>query len=69
MTSPAIPAWDKIPAGAGTGPVHFALCLDGVVQQVMATNVQTASLLLANPTIIRCKEDAEVGMTVEQVTY
>lgn len=69
MTQPAIPTWDTIPAGSGTGPVYFALCIDGVVQQVMTTNIQTASLLLANPTIVRCKETAEVGMTVEDVLY
>lgn len=65
----AVPAWDRIPAGADPGKVAFALVLDGVVQQVMTTNVQTASLLLENPQIVRCKDDAEPGMTVEQAAF
>jgi hypothetical protein len=65
----AIPSWEKIGPGQETGKVSFALVLDGVVQQVMTTNVQTASLLLENPQIIRCKDDAEAGMTVEEAAF
>jgi len=52
----AIPAWTKV-----------TLILDGVVQQVMKVNVQTASLLLENPQIVRCKDEAEAGQTAEEV--
>ena len=62
----AIPAWSRIEVGAEPGTVAFALCLDGVVQQIMKTNVQTAALLLENPQFILCKDDAEPGQTTEE---
>ena len=61
-----IPTWERIGSGEGPAQIAFALVLDGIVQQIMSTNVATASLLLEGPQIIRCKDDAEVGMTVEQ---
>ena len=64
----AIPAWTKISAGEEPGIISFALILDGIVQQVMRVNVATASLLLENPIIARCKDDAEVGQTAEEVS-
>jgi hypothetical protein len=63
----AIPAWTKVTAGEEPGIISFALILDGVVQQVMKVNVQTASLLLENPQIVRCKDEAEAGQTAEEV--
>ena len=63
----SIPAWSRVVVGAEPGVVSFALCLDGVVQQVMKVNVQTASLLLENPQIVRCKDEAEAGQTAEEV--
>jgi hypothetical protein len=63
----AIPAWTKISAGEEQGTVSFALILDGVVQQIMKTNVATASLLLEGPQIVRCKDDAIAGQTAEEV--
>jgi hypothetical protein len=48
-------------------PKPFALILDGVVQQIMKTNVATASLLLEGPQIVRCKDDAIAGQTAEEV--
>jgi hypothetical protein len=65
----AIPAWTKISAGDEPGTVAFALVLDGIVQQVMKTNVATASLLLEGPQIIRCKDNAEAGQTAEQAAF
>lgn len=62
----AIPTWSRLAAGAEQGTISFALVLDGVVQQIMKTNIQTASLLLENPQIIRCKDDAETGQTIEE---
>lgn len=64
----AIPSWTKISAGEEQGTISFALILDGVVQQIMKTNVQTASLLLEGPEIIQCKDDAEVGQTVAEAS-
>jgi hypothetical protein len=62
----SIPAWSRVVVGTEPGVVAFALCLDGVVQQVMRTNVQTAALLLENPQFIVCKDDAEPGQTAEE---
>jgi hypothetical protein len=64
-----IPAWERIGSGEGPAQIAFALVLDGIVQQVMSTNTATASLLLEGPQIIRCKDDAEVGMTAEEAAY
>jgi hypothetical protein len=64
-----IPAWERVSQGESAPTVSFALILDGIVQQVMATNTTTASLLLENPKIIRCSYDAEVGMTEAEAAF
>lgn len=61
-----IPTWERIGSGEGPAQIPFALVLDGIVQQVMSTNLATASLLMENPEIIRCKDSAEIGMTAEE---
>jgi hypothetical protein len=64
-----IPAWERVSPGDPAPTVNFALILDGIVQQVMSTNTSTASLLLENPKIIRCKYEAEVGMTEAEAAF
>jgi hypothetical protein len=63
-----IPAW--IPITDENDPslneVQIALCLDGVVQQVLGVPLQTLSLLLENPTVIQCGKLAKPGMTIQQ---
>lgn len=64
-----LPTWNAITAGQEIGSdVAFALCLDGVVQQVVFVNIPTASLLVENPTIVMCSPTAAAGMTLEEAT-
>ena len=63
-----IPVWDKVSAGEPAPTIPFALILDGVVQQVMNTNV-TASLLLENPQIIRTNDYTVVGDTADSAVF
>jgi hypothetical protein len=64
-----IPAWDKVSAGEPAPTIPFALILDGVVQQIMNTNVTTASLLLENPQIIRTNDYTVVGDTADSAVF
>lgn len=63
-----IPTWQRVTAGASDEQVHFAVCLDGVVQQVMTVTPAQAALWVESPTVILCNPDAKAGDTVEIAT-
>lgn len=63
-----IPTWQKVGAGTSEEKVHFAICLDGVVQQIMTVSPSQASLWVEQPTVVLCNTDAKPGDTVEIAT-
>ena len=66
MTS--IPAWTRVTAENSTEKIHFAVCLDGIVQQVMNIAPAQAGLWIENPTVVLCNPDAQPGDTIEIAT-
>ena len=63
-----IPTWQRLGVGASQEKVYFAVCLDGVVQQVMTLSPQQAGLWVEQPTVVLCNAEAQPGDTVEIAT-
>ena len=63
-----IPAWNRITPESSQEKVHFAVCLDGVVQQIMTLSPSQAALWVEQPTVVLCNADAQPGDTVEIAT-
>lgn len=63
-----IPTWQRLEAGSSQEKVYFAVCLDGVVQQIMTLSPSQAALWVEQPTVILCNAEAQPGDTVEIAT-
>ena len=63
-----IPTWQKVQSGDSEQKVHFAVCLDGVVQQIMTLSPTQAGLWIEQPTVVLCNTDAKAGDTIESAT-
>jgi hypothetical protein len=68
MTTHEIPEWVPVTTEHPVNPydINFALCLNGVVQQIMTVPLSTASLIMANPTYVQVPMGAQPGMTIEE---
>lgn len=65
---PTIPTWTRVTTDNSLEKVHFAICLDGVVQQIMTIAPSQAALWVENPTVVLCNTDAQPGDTIEIAT-
>ena len=63
-----IPTWQRLEVGGSQERVYFAVCLDGVVQQIMTVSPHQAGLWVEQPTVILCSPEAQPGDTVEIAT-
>jgi hypothetical protein len=60
-----LPTWNTIPVGGNSdaNTEYFALCLDGVVQNMLSFDLVNSALILENPVFVRCSKDVIPGMT------
>ena len=56
-----IPQWTMVTAGQDATKIKFAICVDGVVQQIMEVSLAQAALWILNPVVVRCNELAAPG--------
>lgn len=63
-----IPTWPRVQPGQDERKVHFAVCLDGVVQQIMTISPTQAGLWIEQPLVVLCNTDAKIGDTIESAT-
>jgi hypothetical protein len=56
-----IPQWTLVTAGQDATKIKFAICVDGVVQQIMDVSLAQAALWVLNPVVVRCNELAIPG--------
>lgn len=56
-----IPQWTFVTKDQESTLVKFAICVDGVVQQIMDVNLAQAALWILNPQVVRCNELTVAG--------
>jgi hypothetical protein len=56
-----IPQWTFVTREEEATRVKFALCVDGVVQQIMDVGLAQAALWVLNPVVVRCNDLAVPG--------
>jgi hypothetical protein len=56
-----IPQWTFVTKDQETTLIKFAVCVDGVVQQIMDVNLAQAALWILNPEVVRCNDLAVPG--------
>jgi hypothetical protein len=51
-----IPQWTFVTKDQEATLIKFAICVDGVVQQIMDVNLAQAALWILNPEVVRCND-------------
>jgi len=51
-----IPQWTFVTKDQEATLIKFAVCVDGVVQQIMDVNLAQAALWILNPEVVRCND-------------
>jgi hypothetical protein len=51
-----IPQWTFVTREEESIKVKFAICVDGIVQQVMDVGLAQAALWVLNPQVVRCND-------------